>query len=110
MMKYQEVYSTQWKTENLLEKSYFSLKDVTARRVRSRRCWCRLTGAPYLHVSGLAKADEPWRVTIRNLPGYNSASFIIREVELAGYLNNLRTASWSWASTKSARLPTRRRS
>ena len=28
MMKYQEVYSTQWKTENLLEKSYFSLKDV----------------------------------------------------------------------------------
>lgn len=40
-------------------------------------------------MSGLAKADEPWRVTIRNLPGYGSASFIIREVELAGYLNNL---------------------
>lgn len=89
MMKYQEVYSTQWKTENLLEKSYFSLKDVICTPSSLTADLVQINGAPYLHVSGLAKADEPWRVTIRNLPGYNSASFIIREVELAGYLNNL---------------------
>ena len=89
MMKYQEVYSTQWKTENLLEKSYFSLKDVICTPSSLTAELVQINGAPYLHVSGLAKADEPWRVTIRNLPGYNSASFIIREVELAGYLNNL---------------------
>ena len=89
MMKYQEVYSTQWKTENLLEKSYFSLKNVICTPSSLTAELVQINGAPYLHVSGLAKADEPWRVTIRNLPGYNSASFIIREVELAGYLNNL---------------------
>ena len=89
MMKYQEVYSTQWKTENLLEKSYFSLKNVICTPSLLTAELVQINGAPYLHVSGLAKADEPWRVTIRNLPGYNSASFIIREVELAGYLNNL---------------------
>ncbi len=89
MMKYQEVYSTQWKTENLLEKSYFSLKNVICTPSSLTAELVQINGAPYLHVSGLAKADEPWRVTIRNLPGYDSASFIIREVELAGYLNNL---------------------
>lgn len=89
MMKYQEVYSTQWKTENLLEKSYFSLENVICTPSSLTAELVQINGAPYLHVSGLAKADEPWRVTIRNLPGYNSASFIIREVELAGYLNNL---------------------
>ena len=89
MMKYQEVYSTQWKTENLLEKSYFSLKNVICTPSSLTAELVQINGAPYLHVSGLAKADEPWRVTIRNLPGYASASFIIREVELAGYLNNL---------------------
>ena len=89
MMKYQEVYSTQWKTENLLEKSYFSLENVICTPSSLTAELVQINGAPYLHVSGLAKADEPWRVTIRNLSGYNSASFIIREVELAGYLNNL---------------------
>ena len=89
MMKYQDVYSTQWKTENLLEKSYFSLKSVICTPSSLTAELVQINGAPYLHVSGLAKADEPWRVTIRNLPGYGSASFIIREVELAGYLNNL---------------------
>ena len=89
MMKYQEAYSTQWKTENLLEKSYFSLKNVICTPSSLTAELVQINGAPYLHVSGLAKADEPWRVTIRNLPGYDSASFIIREVELAGYLNNL---------------------
>ena len=89
MMKYHEVYSTQWKTENLLEKSYFSLKNVICTPSSLTAELVQINGAPYLHVSGLAKADEPWRVTIRNLPGYASASFIIREVELAGYLNNL---------------------
>ena len=89
MMKYHEVYSTQWKTENLLEKSYFSLKNVICTPSSLTAELVQINGAPYLHVSGLAKADEPWRVTIRNLPGYGSASFIIREVELAGYLNNL---------------------
>ena len=89
MMKYQEVYSTQWKTENLLEKSYFSLKSVICTPSSLTAELVQINGAPYLHVSGLAKADEPWRVTIRHLPGYASASFIIREVELAGYLNNL---------------------
>lgn len=89
MMKYQEVYSTQWKTENLLEKSYFSLKSVICTPSSLTAELVQINGAPYLHVSGTAKADEPWRVTIRNLPGYDSASFIIREVELAGYLNNL---------------------
>lgn len=89
MMKYQEAYSTQWRTENLLEKSYFSLKSVICTPSSLTAELVQINGAPYLHVSGLAKADEPWRVTIRNLPGYNSASFIIREVELAGYLNNL---------------------
>ncbi|MBD9284241.1 MAG: Cna B-type domain-containing protein [Clostridiales bacterium] len=89
MMKYQEVYSTQWKTENLLEKSYFSLENVICTPSSLTAELVQINGAPYLHVSGLAKADEPWRVTIRNLPGYDSASFIIREVELAGYLNNL---------------------
>ena len=89
MMKYQDVFSTQWKTENLLEKSYFSLKNVICTPSSLTAELVQINGAPYLHVSGLAKADEPWRVTIRNLPGYNSASFIIREVELAGYLNNL---------------------
>ena len=89
MMKYQEVYSTQWKTENLLEKSYFSLKNVICTPSSLTAELVQINGAPYLHVSGLAKANEPWRVNIRNLPGYNSASFIIREVELAGYLNNL---------------------
>ena len=89
MMKYQEAYSTQWKTENLLEKSYFSLKSVICTPSSLTAELVQINGAPYLHVSGLAKADEPWRVTIRNLPGYNSASFIIREVEQAGYLNNL---------------------
>ena len=89
MMKYQEVYSTQWKTENLLEKSYFSLENVICTPSSLTAELVQINGAPYLHVSGLAKADEPWRVTIRDLPGYNSASFIIREVELAGYLNNL---------------------
>ena len=89
MMKYQEVYSTQWKTENLLEKSYFSLENVICTPSSLTAELVQINGAPYLHVSGLAKADEPWRVTIRNLPGYASASFIIREVELAGYLNNL---------------------
>ena len=86
MMKYQELYSTQWKTENLLEKSYFSLKNVICTPSSLTAELVQINGAPYLHVSGLAKADEPWRVTIRNLPGYDSASFIIREVELAGYL------------------------
>ena len=80
MMKYQEVYSTQWKTENLLEKSYFSLKNVICTPSSLTAELVQINGAPYLHVSGLAKADEPWRVTIRNLPGYASASFIIREV------------------------------
>ena len=89
MMKYHEVYSTQWKTENLLEKSYFSLTNVICTPSSLTAELVQINGAPYLHVSGLAKADEPWRVTIRNLPGYGSASFIIREVELAGYLNNL---------------------
>ena len=89
MMKYHEVYSTQWKTENLLEKSYFSLTNVICTPSSLTAELVQINGAPYLHVSGLAKADEPWRVTIRNLPGYASASFIIREVELAGYLNNL---------------------
>lgn len=89
MMKYQEAYFMQWKTENLLEKSYFSLKNVICTPSSLTAELVQINGAPYLHVSGLAKADEPWRVTIRNLPGYNSASFIIREVELAGYLNNL---------------------
>ena len=89
MMKYQEVYSTQWKTENLLEKSYFSLENVICTPSSLTAELVQINGAPYLHVSGTAKADEPWRVTIRNLPGYDSASFIIREVELAGYLNNL---------------------
>ena len=89
MMKYQEAYSTQWRTENLLEKSYFSLKSVICTPSSLTAELVQINGAPYLHVSGLAKADEPWRVTIRNLPGYGSASFIIREVELAGYLNNL---------------------
>ena len=89
MMKYQEAYSMQWKTENLLEKSYFSLKSVICTPSSLTAELVQINGAPYLHVSGLAKADEPWRVTIRNLPGYNSASFIIREVEQAGYLNNL---------------------
>ena len=88
MMKYQEAYSMQWKTENLLEKSYFSLKVICTPSSLTAEL-VQINGAPYLHVSGLAKADEPWRVTIRNLPGYDSASFIIREVELAGYLNNL---------------------
>ena len=89
MMKYQEDYSMQWKTENLLEKSYFSLKNVICTPSSLTAELVQINGAPYLHVSGLAKADEPWRVTIRNLPGYDSASFIIREVEQAGYLNNL---------------------
>ena len=89
MMKYQEDYSMQWKTENLLEKSYFSLKSVICTPSSLTAELVQINGAPYLHVSGLAKADEPWRVTIRNLPGYDSASFIIREVEQAGYLNNL---------------------
>ena len=89
MMKYHEVYSTQWKTENLLEKSYFSLTSVICTPSSLTAELVQINGAPYLHVSGLAKADEPWRVTIRNLPGDASASFIIREVELAGYLNNL---------------------
>ena len=89
MMKYQEAYSTQWRTENLLEKSYFSLKSVICTPSSLTAELVQINGAPYLHVSGLAKKDEPWRVTIRNLPGYDSASFIIREVELAGYLNNL---------------------
>ena len=89
MMKYQEDYSMQWKTENLLEKSYFSLKSVICTPSSLTAELVQINGAPYLHVSGLAKADEPWRVTIRNLPGYASASFIIREVEQAGYLNNL---------------------
>ena len=88
MMKYQEDYSMQWKTENLLEKSYFSLKVICTPSSLTAEL-VQINGAPYLHVSGLAKADEPWRVTIRNLPGYDSASFIIREVEQAGYLNNL---------------------
>ena len=89
MMKYQEVYSTQWKTENLLEKSYFSLKSVICTPSSLTAELVQINGAPYLHVSGTAKANEPWRVNIRNLPAYDSASFIIREVELAGYLNNL---------------------
>ena len=89
MMKYQEDYSMQWKTENLLKKSYFSLKSVICTPSSLTAELVQINGAPYLHVSGLAKADKPWRVTIRNLPGYDSASFIIREVELAGYLNNL---------------------
>ena len=89
MMKYQEDYSMQWKTENLLEKSYFSLKSVICTPSSLTAELVQINGAPYLHVSGLAKKDEPWRVTIRNLPGYDSASFIIREVEQAGYLNNL---------------------
>ena len=89
MMKYQEAYSMQWKTENLLEKSYFSLKNVICTPSSLTAELVQINGAPYLHVSGLAKADEPWRVTIRNLQGYDSASFIIREVEQAGYLNNL---------------------
>lgn len=89
MMKYQEVNSMPWKTENLLEKSYFSLKNVICTPSSLTAELVQINGAPYLHVSGLAKADEPWRVTIRNLPGYASASFVIREVELAGYLNNL---------------------
>ena len=88
MMKYQEAYSMQWKTENLLEKSYFSLKVICTPSSLTAEL-VQINGAPYLHVSGLAKANEPWRVTIRNLPGYDSASFIIREVEQAGYLNNL---------------------
>ena len=89
MMKYPEPYSTRWKTENLLEKSYFSLKNVICKPSSLTAELVQINGTPYLHVSGLAKADEPWCVTIRNLPGYDSASFIIREVELAGYLNNL---------------------
>ncbi len=89
MMKYQEDYSMQWKTENLLEKSYFSLESVICTPSSLTAELVQINGAPYLHVSGLAKKDEPWRVTIRHLPGYDSASFIIREVELAGYLNNL---------------------
>lgn len=87
MMKYQEVYSTQWKTENLLEKSYFSLKDVICTPSSLTAELVQINGAPYLHVSGTAKANEPWRVNIRNLPAYDT--FSIREVELAGYLNNL---------------------
>ena len=87
MMKYQEVYSTQWKTENLLEKSYFSLKDVICTPSSLTAELVQINGAPYLHVSGTAKANEPWRVNIRNLPAYDT--FSIREVEMAGYLNNL---------------------
>ena len=89
MMKYQEAYSTQWKTENLLEKSYFSLKNVICTPSSLTAELVQINGAPYLHVSGLAKANEPWRVNIRNLPAYDNATFSIREVELAGYLNNL---------------------
>ena len=89
MMKYQDVFSTQWKTENLLEKSYFSLKSVICTPSSLTAELVQINGAPYLHVSGLAKADEPWRVNIRNLPAYDNVTFSIREVELAGYLNNL---------------------
>ena len=89
MMKYQEVYSTQWKTENLLEKSYFSLENVICTPSSLTAELVQINGAPYLHVSGTAKANEPWRVNIRNLPAYDNATFSIREVELAGYLNNL---------------------
>ena len=89
MMKYQEVYSTQWKTENLLEKSYFSLKNVICTPSSLTAEKVEINGNTYLHVSGTAKANEPWRVNIRNLPAYDNATFSIREVELAGYLNNL---------------------
>ena len=84
---YNPEYSTKWETVNVLALSTFDIKQVTCTPSTLTAEKVEINGNTYLHVSGTAKANEPWRVNIRNLPAYDT--FSIREVELAGYLNNL---------------------
>ncbi len=84
---YNPVASTKWETVNVLALSTFDIKQVTCTPSTLTAEKVEINGNTYLHVSGTAKANEPWRVNIRNLPAYDT--FSIREVELAGYLNNL---------------------
>ena len=86
---YNPVASTKWETVNVLTLSTFDIKQVTCTPSTLTAEKVEINGNTYLHVSGTAKANEPWRVNIRNLPAYDNATFSIREVELAGYLNNL---------------------
>ena len=86
---YNPVASTKWETVNVLALSTFDIKQVTCTPSTLTAEKVEINGNTYLHVSGTAKANEPWRVNIRNLPAYDNATFSIREVELAGYLNNL---------------------
>ena len=86
---YNPEYSTKWETVNVLALSTFDIKQVTCTPSTLTAEKVEINGNTYLHVSGTAKANEPWRVNIRNLPAYDNATFSIREVELAGYLNNL---------------------
>ena len=86
---YNPALSTKWETVNVLTLSTFDIKQVTCTPSTLTAEKVEINGNTYLHVSGTAKANEPWRVNIRNLPVYDNATFSIREVELAGYLNNL---------------------
>ena len=86
---YNPVASTKWETVNVLALSTFDIKQVTCTPSTLTAEKVEINGNTYLHVSGTAKANEPWHVNIRNLPAYDNATFSIREVELAGYLNNL---------------------
>ena len=86
---YNPVASTKWETVNVLALSTFDIKQVTCTPSTLTAEKVEINGNTYLHVSGTAKANEPWRVNIRNLPANDNVTFYIREVELAGYLNNL---------------------
>ena len=86
---YNPVYSTKWETVNVLTLSTFDIKQVTCTPSTLTAEKVEINGNTYLHVSGTAKANEPWRVNIRNLPANDNVTFSIREVEQAGYLNNL---------------------
>lgn len=86
---YNPVASTKWETVNVLTLSTFDIKQVTCTPSTLTAEKVEINGNTYLHVSGTAKANEPWRVNIRNLPANDNVTFSIREVELAGYLNNL---------------------
>lgn len=86
---YNPVASTKWETVNVLALSTFDIKQVTCTPSTLTAEKVEINGNTYLHVSGTAKANEPWRVNIRNLPDPDNVTFSIREVELAGYLNNL---------------------
>ena len=86
---YNPVASTKWETVNVLTLSTFDIKQVTCTPSTLTAEKVEINGNTYLHVSGTAKANEPWRVNIQNLPAYDNVTFSIREVEMAGYLNNL---------------------